>query len=84
MPKEEDPGLSRASLEAFRAELAEAGPGAMVSETRLGLTLDEDSLDELKTRLQDLMEEFVDRSPEPGGMRYGLYLAVHRHRRDKG
>lgn len=80
IPAEQDPGVSRPSLEAFRAELAEAGPGAMASETRIGLTLDEDSLDELKDRLMAILEEFVDRSPEPGGMPYGLYLAIHRHR----
>ena len=68
------------ALEALRAELAEAGPGAIVSETRLGLTLNQDSLDELKERLQAVIEDFAGRSPEPGGKRYGLYLAIHRHR----
>ena len=80
IPDEEDPGVSRPSLEAFRAELAEAGPGAMAKETRLGLTLNEHSLDELEARLMAVLEDFVERSPEPGGTAYGLYLAIHRHR----
>lgn len=80
VPGEEDPGVSRPMLDAFRAELAEAGPGAMAHETRLGLTLREDSLDELKDRIQAIFEEFVERSPESGGRFYGLYLAIHRHR----
>jgi hypothetical protein len=79
--KDEDISVSRALLEAFRDELAESGPGAMASETRLGLTLTGDSLDELKSRLMAVLEEFVERSPEHGGAPYGLYMAIHRHRR---
>jgi hypothetical protein len=80
-PEDEESSVSRASLEAFRAELAESGPGAMASQTRLGLSLTGDSLDELKARLMAVLEEFVERSPEHGGVPYGLYLAIHRHRR---
>jgi DNA-binding transcriptional ArsR family regulator len=68
------------SLEAFRAELAEAGPGAMEHETRIGLTLDEDSLQRLERRLTEIFDEYAERPPDPGGTRYGLYLAIHRHR----
>ena len=78
-----DPAASP-SLEAFRAELAEAGPAAMEQETRIGLTLDEDSLRLLQQRLQDIFDEYVDREPDPGGRHYGLYLAIHRHRATHG
>lgn len=80
-PGEPDPGVSRPMLQAFHEELAEAGPGAMENETRLGLTLGEASLSEFERRLTALFDEFVERSPEPGGTPYGLYLAMHRHRR---
>jgi DNA-binding transcriptional ArsR family regulator len=78
-----DPAASP-SLEAFRAELAEAGPGAMEQEARIGLTLDDDSLQRLQQRLQDIFDEYVDRAPDAGGTRYGLYLAIHRHRGTDG
>jgi hypothetical protein len=66
--------------EAFRAELQEAGPNPMVSDIRLGLTLDDASLKELRDRLQAVMEDFVARPPDPDGKPYGLYLAIHRRR----
>ncbi|HEX8860911.1 MAG TPA: winged helix-turn-helix domain-containing protein [Actinomycetes bacterium] len=81
-PGEPDPGISRPMLQAFLEELAESGPGAMENETRLGLTLGEASLAEFLRRLTALFDEFVERSPEPGGTAYGLYLAMHRHSRD--
>jgi hypothetical protein len=82
-PLAADPAASP-SLEAFRAELAEAGPGAMEQETRIGLTLDEASLRLLQQRLQDIFDEYADRPPDPGGGRYGVYLAIHRHRATAG
>jgi DNA-binding CsgD family transcriptional regulator len=81
-PGEPDPGISRPMLQAFLEELAESGPGAMENETRLGLTLGEASLAEFERRLTALFDEFVERSPEPDGAAYGLYLAMHRHSRD--
>jgi DNA-binding transcriptional ArsR family regulator len=81
-PGEPDPGISRPMLQAFLEELAESGPGAMENETRLGLTLGEASLAEFERRLTALFDEFVERSPEPGGTAYGLYLAMHRHSQD--
>jgi len=81
-PGEPDPGISRPMLQAFLEELAESGPGAMENETRLGLTLGEASLAEFERRLTALFDEFVERSPEPGGAAYGLYLAMHRHNQD--
>jgi hypothetical protein len=81
-PGKPDPGISRPMLQAFLEELAESGPGAMEHETRLGLTLGESSLAEFERRLTALFDEFVERSPEPGGTAYSLYLAMHRYSRD--
>jgi DNA-binding transcriptional ArsR family regulator len=74
-------GGELAMLEAFQAEVAEAGGDAMVDQLRLGLTLDEASLKELSDRLLAVAEEFRARPPDPGGEPYGLYIAVHRSRR---
>jgi DNA-binding transcriptional ArsR family regulator len=68
---------SQAMLDAFLAELAEAGPGAARDFTRLALTLDEGSLKELQTRLREVFDDFAARPPDPGGRRYGLLFGMH-------
>jgi DNA-binding transcriptional ArsR family regulator len=73
----------QAMLEAFLAELAEAGPGAARTFSRLGLTLNQASLEELQARLQAVLDEFAARPPDPDGEPYGLLLAVH-HRAPDG
>ena len=67
-------------LEAFLAELAEAGPDATTGFSRLALTLDTASLQELQGRLQEVLDEFADRPPDPDGEPYGLFLGMHRRR----
>ena len=69
---------AQAMLEAFLAELAEAGPGAARGFTRLGLTLNQASLEELQTRLGAVLDDFAARPPDPDGEPYGLLFAVHR------
>jgi predicted ArsR family transcriptional regulator len=69
---------AEAMLEAFLAEFREAGPGAARTFSRLALTLDEGSFQELQDRLQALLDEFVDRSPEPDGEPYGMLAVIHR------
>jgi DNA-binding transcriptional ArsR family regulator len=71
---------TQAMLEAFLAELAEAGPDATTGFSRLALTLDKASLQELQGRLQEVLDEFADRPPDPDGEPYGLFLAMHRRR----
>jgi DNA-binding transcriptional ArsR family regulator len=68
---------TQAMLEAFLAELAEAGPGAAHDVTRLALTLDDDSLKEFQTRLREIFDDFAARPPDPGGKTYGLLFAMH-------
>jgi DNA-binding transcriptional ArsR family regulator len=69
---------SQAMLEAFLAELAEAGPDAATGFGRLALTLDKASLEELLSRIQTILDEFASRPPDPGGQPYGLLFAMHR------
>jgi DNA-binding transcriptional ArsR family regulator len=71
---------SQAMLEAFLAELAEAGPDAATGFSRLALTLDQPSLEELKGRVQAILDEFAARPPDPGGEPYGLFFAMHRRK----
>jgi DNA-binding transcriptional ArsR family regulator len=69
---------SQAMLEAFLAELAEAGPGAATGFTRLALTLNRASLEELERRVLEILDEFVTRPPDPDGEPHGLLFAMHR------
>ena len=80
---EESPAASQdkdaqAMLEAFTAELAEAGPGAAAGFNRLALTLNETSREELESRVLAVLDEFVTRPADPDGEPYGLLFAMHR------
>jgi DNA-binding transcriptional ArsR family regulator len=65
-------------LEAFLAELAEAGPGAATGFNRLALTLNQASREELESRVLAVLDEFVTRGPDPDGEPYGLLFGMHR------
>jgi DNA-binding transcriptional ArsR family regulator len=69
---------TQAMLEAFLAELAEAGPGAATGFNRLALTLNQASRQELEGRVLEILDEFVTRPPDPDGEPYGLLFAMHR------
>jgi DNA-binding transcriptional ArsR family regulator len=71
---------AQAMLEAFQAELAEAGPGAAAGFNRLALTLNTASRQELESRVLAILDEFVTRPPDPDGEPYGLLFAMHRRR----
>jgi len=68
----------QAMLEAFQAELAEAGPGAAAGFNRLALTLNAAAREELESRVLAILDEFVTRPPDPDGEPYGLLFAMHR------
>lgn len=61
---------------AFLEELAEADP-ATVDTARLGLRLDHEGLEALRTRLTEVLQEFADRPPDPEGHPYSVFLAIH-------
>jgi DNA-binding transcriptional ArsR family regulator len=69
---------AQAMLEAFQAELAEAGPGASAGFNRLALTLSKASREELESRVLAILDEYVTRPPDPDGEPYGLLFAMHR------
>ena len=73
------PGVdAQAMLDAFQAELAEAGPGAPAAFNRLALTLNKASREELESRVLAILDEYVTRPPDPDGEPYGLLFAMHR------
>jgi DNA-binding transcriptional ArsR family regulator len=76
-------GATEAMLEAFLAEFREGGSAASGGWSRLALTLGQASLEELQDRLQALLDEFVDRSPEPAGEPYGMLVVIHRRAVDR-
>jgi DNA-binding transcriptional ArsR family regulator len=69
---------TQAMLDAFLAELAEAGgPGAATSFNRLALTLNQASYEELQARVMAVLDEFVTRGPDLDGEPYGLLFGMH-------
>ena len=70
---------TQAMLDAFLAELAEAGgPGAATSFNRPALTLNQASYEELQARVLAVLDEFLTRPPDPDGQPYGLLFGMHR------
>jgi DNA-binding transcriptional ArsR family regulator len=68
--------VGMAMIDAFRDEMAEAGPKAVVTTARLGLRLTGPEVDEVKERLEALVEEFSHRD-DPDGAALGLYVGLH-------
>lgn len=66
-----------ASLDAERMEIVEAGPGGMITNTRLGLQLSESEIQELVERLQELAQEYAARPPTEDGTSVGLVTMLH-------
>ncbi len=66
----------RVLIETFLEEVGEADP-ATVDIARLGMRLGTDARAELGRRLSELLQEFADAPPEPGGVPYSLFIAVH-------
>ena len=66
-----------AGIDALRAELTDAGPEAIVINSRCGLRLSADELAELASRLDQLIEEYAARPPTPTGSNVGLHVTLH-------
>ncbi len=63
-------------IDAFLEEVAEADPRT-VETLRLGLRLGPEARAELDGRLMAVLSEFAERGPDPQGVPYSLFLAVH-------
>ena len=66
-----------AVIDAFRAEMLEAGPEALLESARLGIRLRPDVLEQLQRQIGELVMEAHD-ADDPGGEPVSLYVALHR------
>jgi DNA-binding transcriptional ArsR family regulator len=66
-------------IDAVREEILEAGPDATLSSMRLGVRLRPDDLAELRRRIRQLGDEFVERD-DPAGEPVGILALAHRRR----
>jgi predicted ArsR family transcriptional regulator len=66
-----------ASIDALRAELTDAGPDAIVVNSRLGLRLSPDEIAELAARLERVIDEYHGRAPTRNGSSVGLHVTLH-------
>lgn len=72
----DDVSATLAMLDAFRAELAEAGPASVESSSRFVLHLDEAAREEMMQRIQDILDEYgatdeerrTENQPRLGGL----------------
>jgi predicted ArsR family transcriptional regulator len=67
---------SRPMIEAFLETTSEVGEDELAV-SRLGLRLDAAGHAELVRRLDDVLQEFAARPPDPGGRPWSVFLAVH-------
>ncbi len=65
-----------AMVDAFRDELAAAGPERTLFLTRFANRLDDESFAELRRRIEAIVEEFALRN-DPGGVRRAFLLGAH-------
>ena len=72
----EAPAQDRSMLDAFLEELALV-PAAEAEGTRVALRLPPPQMEEFRTRLQDLLEEFATRPDDPAAPAWSLFLVVH-------
>ena len=70
------PNAGRAVLAAFLAE-AQQAPHGTLQTTRLGLRLTEDEVDELGSRLLEVLEEFRRRPVDPDAAPWSVFVAMH-------
>lgn len=66
-----------AGIDAARDEIVAAGPESLITNTRLGLRLNQADIDELTQRIQALVLEYSQRAPDPDGSRVGLITMLH-------
>ena len=68
--------VSRPMIEAFLESAATIADDDL-DVARLGLRLDEQGHAELTARLDQVIQEFAARPPDPGGRPWSVFLAVH-------
>jgi DNA-binding transcriptional ArsR family regulator len=77
-----DDADSLAMVDAFREEVLEAGPKAMVAQSRFAMRLSAASRKDLVARLDALADEFALRE-DPGGEPLAFYYGLHTRKRSR-
>ena len=72
-----DVSVKVAALDAYRAELMEAGGDAVLASTRLGVRLGPQRLEELRRQLDEIGLQYAD-ADDPDGVPVSLYIGLHR------
>ena len=67
-----------AVVDAFRAEVLQAGADNIVEWTRAGPKLAPEDVEELAEKLSDLVHEYVEGHEDPDGVEIGIFLGIHR------
>ncbi len=75
-PLSREHGQAQLLLDTFLQEVAEVPPGE-VEMVRVGYKLDEEHVEEFRTRLHDLLTEFKDRGADPDGTPISVFIAQH-------
>jgi GNAT superfamily N-acetyltransferase/DNA-binding transcriptional ArsR family regulator len=78
---EDDEGVanvSRAALDAFFAEVRDAGPVADLHTSRLAVNLTPAARDDLERKLSDLLADYAAIAPDAEGEPWSVFVATHR------
>jgi predicted ArsR family transcriptional regulator len=76
MDVDDRPNRRDPMLQAFLEEVAAVGEQRLQS-SRLGLRLSAEDLEEFRSRLHGLLDEYARRPPDLGAERWSLYLGMH-------
>ena len=78
---EDDEGVasvSRAALDAFLAEVHDAGPAADLHTSRLAVNLAPAARDDLERKVSELLAEYAAIGPDAEGEPWSIFVATHR------
>ena len=70
------PGMSQVLIDTFLEEVALVDPATVLT-SRLGLRLDAAGFEELVARVNDVLQDFAARTPDPDGTPYSVFWALH-------
>lgn len=72
-----DASVQVAIVDAYRAEMLEAGPDSVLISTRMGPRLSDERISDLRRRLEAIASEFAE-DDAPGGQSVSLFVGMHR------
>lgn len=69
-------GTASLILDTFLGEIEHIDPADLMS-IRLGVKMGEDGRNEFRRRLEELLNDFASRGPEPDGEPWSIYIGMH-------